>query len=356
MEKRYQVFVSSTYEDLRPERQEVMQALLELDCMPAGMELFPASNESQWNFIKRVIDDCDYYIVILAGRYGSRGPTGMGYIEMEYRYAEEIGKPIIAFPHRDPEQLPVSKTERSPEGQQSLREFREYVRRKLCREWTSPTELGSAVSRSLIQLIKFNPGVGWIRATDAGDPAETARLRARIDKLEAELASLAATGPEGTESLAQGSDPCTVDFSYSIYDAHTYKSIGPGGGQRSLTFTWDEIMAVALPPLLVEGSEEKLERRLRDLFRKREGSQLLNADGGPARKLNVTVAESSLEQIVMQLRALGLISPSERQRSLKDHARYWKLTPYGTTVMTRLSAIRREDASSSPDFRRRKEA
>jgi hypothetical protein len=55
MEKRFQVFVSSTYEDLQAERQEVMQALLELDCMPSGMELFPAANDSQWNFIQRVI-------------------------------------------------------------------------------------------------------------------------------------------------------------------------------------------------------------------------------------------------------------------------------------------------------------
>jgi len=41
IEKRYQVFISSTFEDLQEERQEVMRALLELDCIPAGMELFP---------------------------------------------------------------------------------------------------------------------------------------------------------------------------------------------------------------------------------------------------------------------------------------------------------------------------
>ena len=35
MNKRYQVFVSSTFEDLQEERKEVMQALLELDCIPA---------------------------------------------------------------------------------------------------------------------------------------------------------------------------------------------------------------------------------------------------------------------------------------------------------------------------------
>ena len=40
-----QVFVSSTYEDLREERQRAIQALLESDCVPSGMEMFPASDD-----------------------------------------------------------------------------------------------------------------------------------------------------------------------------------------------------------------------------------------------------------------------------------------------------------------------
>lgn len=71
VEKRYQVFVSSTFNDLIEERQEILQALLELDCIPSGMELFPAANEDQWTLIKKVINDCDYYIVVIAGKYGS---------------------------------------------------------------------------------------------------------------------------------------------------------------------------------------------------------------------------------------------------------------------------------------------
>ncbi|MCR9883896.1 DUF4062 domain-containing protein, partial [Vibrio alginolyticus] len=71
MEKRYQVFVSSTFADLQEERQQVIQALMEMDCIPAGMELFPATDEEQWEFIKRIIDDCDYYLLIIGGRYGS---------------------------------------------------------------------------------------------------------------------------------------------------------------------------------------------------------------------------------------------------------------------------------------------
>lgn len=52
MDKRYQIFVSSTYADLREERSKVIQALMEMDCIPAGMELFPAADEDQWQFIR----------------------------------------------------------------------------------------------------------------------------------------------------------------------------------------------------------------------------------------------------------------------------------------------------------------
>src|SRR5665213_1127692 len=81
---RYQVFVSSTYDDLRGERQQATQAILEIGCFPSGMELFPASDDTQWELIKRVIEESDYYVVIVAGRYGSLGPEGASYTEMEY--------------------------------------------------------------------------------------------------------------------------------------------------------------------------------------------------------------------------------------------------------------------------------
>jgi hypothetical protein len=84
MEKRYQVFISSTYTDLKVERQEVMQALLEMDCVPAGMELFPSTNENQWAVIENVIDDSDYYLLIVAGRYGSLTSEGISYTEREF--------------------------------------------------------------------------------------------------------------------------------------------------------------------------------------------------------------------------------------------------------------------------------
>jgi hypothetical protein len=85
--KIYKVFVSSTYEDLREERAAVQKGLLQLGCLPVGMELFPAADEETWNFIKLQINDSDYYVVVVAGRYGSPGADGISFTEMEYDYA-----------------------------------------------------------------------------------------------------------------------------------------------------------------------------------------------------------------------------------------------------------------------------
>jgi Domain of unknown function (DUF4062) len=171
MDKRYQVFVSSTFQDLQEERQEVIQALLELDCIPAGMELFPAADEDPWALIRKVIDDCDYYMVIIAGRYGSIGPAGKSFTRMEYEYAISRNKPVIAFTHADPESLPKSKCASSEKGQKGHSEFLQLARKKVCRPWKSPKDLGSVFRSSLVQLIRKKPGIGWIRANTVPDEA-----------------------------------------------------------------------------------------------------------------------------------------------------------------------------------------
>jgi nucleoside 2-deoxyribosyltransferase len=170
MSKKYQVFVSSTYEDLVEERKEVSQAILECDCFPSGMELFPASNNNQWTVIKKVIDDCDYFLLIIAGSYGSLGIDDEGnrksYTEMEFDYAVKKGKPVIAF-FSD---IAVKKDDAI--DIQSLENFRKKVKDdKLIKYWKSKDELHKEVLRSLQKLINENPAQGWIKPDKPGDPS-----------------------------------------------------------------------------------------------------------------------------------------------------------------------------------------
>lgn len=97
MKKRLQVFISSTFKDLIVERQAAVSAVLKLGHIPAGMELFTANDKSQWETIKRWIDESDVYMLILGGRYGTVEPTSkLSYTELEYDYAVKTNKPLFA--------------------------------------------------------------------------------------------------------------------------------------------------------------------------------------------------------------------------------------------------------------------
>ena len=141
MDKRYQVFISSTYADLKEERRSVIQAVIELDCIPAGMELFPATDEEQLNFIRRVIDDCDYYLLIIGGRYGSTSDLGSAR-EPEYDYAIGRGLKVIALLHEKPDEIPLGKSEKDPVLREKLEQFRNKVATgRLVKFWKTPEEL-----------------------------------------------------------------------------------------------------------------------------------------------------------------------------------------------------------------------
>jgi hypothetical protein len=164
MQKKYQVFVSSTYQDLIEERKAVAQAVLKSNCIPAGMEFFGADTEEQWKVITRVIDESDYYILIIAGKYGSEW-KGKSYTQREYEYAAKKKKPIISLLHKDIDTLVGSKLERSEKKAEKLEKFRNETKKRLCAFWTSPSELAEECLHALNNLKRNSPRDGWIRAT-----------------------------------------------------------------------------------------------------------------------------------------------------------------------------------------------
>ena len=352
MDKRYQVFVSSTFRDLQEERQEIIQALLELDCIPSGMELFPAANEDQWTLIKKVINDCDYYIVIIGGRYGSIGPTGLSYTEMEYRYGLERAIPTIGFLHKNPGSLSLDRSESDPENQKRLKEFREFVEKKSCRYWESPADLGSQVSRSLVKLIKNTPAIGWIRADQVGETvsAEILRLRNRIEELEVGIQASRETAPAGSETLAQGDDLFQVDFTVLATEKKTVTAFDliSNPPERiiyndNFKASWNDIFSAVAPLMIDEAPDYKIKDGLNSFARERNRERLQKRKDLALYGLSeFEVKDDSFQTIKVQFRALGLISKSQRPRSVKDTDTYWALTPYGDAVMTRLRAIRRD--------------
>jgi hypothetical protein len=336
MEKRYQVFVSSTYEDLREERQEVIQALLELDCIPSGMELFPAADDDQWSLIKKVIDDCDYYMVIIGGRYGSLGPDGKSYTQMEYEYALEKGKPIVAFIHSEPGRIESSKVDKTEKGRQRLEAFRVIAKKKMVKSYTSPKELGSVVSRSIVQIIKAKPGVGWVRSNELIDgkaAQDILSLRNEIERLNRELRDVVTTSPPGAETLAQG----VVNHSFQ-FDVTFVEKGQNWSATRTVELTWNSAFYYICPTLdLGSASDEEIKKTFTHAMRFAVplAVKKLNEAAEHIQVLGPTAV--SLQTLLLQFKALGYITKVAGDLGTP---RRWKLTPLGEAKMNAVYAIK----------------
>ena len=174
MNVKYQIFVSSTYEDLKDERNEVIKACLNMGNIPVGMEMFNAADEEQWAVITRTIDQCDYYVVIVAHRYGSTTAEGISFTEKEYDYARDRGIPTLGFVIADDARWPADRMEAEPENRAKLERFKAKVRGKMVKFWSNGTELHAQFVTSLGTTINVRPRRGWIRAPEDGaDIAQT---------------------------------------------------------------------------------------------------------------------------------------------------------------------------------------
>jgi hypothetical protein len=332
--KRYQVFVSSTFTDLKEERREVIQALLELEFIPAGMELFQATTVTAWQLVERVISECDYYIVIVGARYGSMDEQGLSFTEKEYDYAVSLKKPVIGFLKTNPGDL-----------REDIASFRAKVEKgRHVKYWTNASDLGGQVSRALALLERSEPGIGWIRADEAADDAEVLSLRRQVEKLTSRVAELENAPPPGSDKLAQGDDPITIKYQYRLVSIHE-DSIGAMLDVRKpfvsaqLRTTWNAVFGALGPTMFNEASDDMLRQRLITLVAE-EDAELWKEEARSHRP-EIVISETTFDTVRVQLTALNLMRPGTAKRSAKDAQTYWQLTPFGESYLTRIRALPR---------------
>lgn len=325
MEKRYQVFVSSTYADLKAERQKVIQALMELDCIPAGMELFPAADEEQFEFIKRIIDDCDYYLLIIGGRYGSTTAQGISYTEQEYEYALGRELKVIALLHESPDEIPFGKSEQDPELRGRLQAFRERVATdRLVRFWRSAEELPGIVALSLSKTIKMFPAVGWVRADRASSEellTEINDLRKQTVQLQKALAEVPSTPSSPIPNLAG------LDESIELHGRCYYRG---SPTTWKATATWSELFGFVAPYLIKHPNDATVKDILEDPLFKKSDSYGTTA----------SLDDQDFQTVSLQLKALGLVRLTYTKTVQGGMALFWSATPAGERLMLELRTVR----------------
>lgn len=173
--RKFSVFISSTYEDLKNERQALMGVALENNFIPVGMEQFHAAPASQWDVITKMIDECDFYFLVIAGRYGSIDEeTGISYTEKEYNYAKSKGLPVLALIK---ESSAITANEQDAgddkfEKMKKLDAFRTRVKndKNTVAHFTSLDDLKYEASSTFSKAIDYaDENAGWVRYRDIVD-------------------------------------------------------------------------------------------------------------------------------------------------------------------------------------------
>lgn len=209
--------------------------------IPAGMEMFPAMDEKVFKYIQRIIDDSDYFLLIIGGCYGSVDGSGVSWTEKEYNYALKQHKHVLVFDNENYLKLPGDKIERDKEKLEKLEAFKKKVADdgvRVIDKWSNPYDLAVKVSTSLANVLKIHPVEGgWMRAdelpTDDNAGAlkelkalkeERAKHRAqlreaqeKIKSLESELKTLKATnGLRTMQSLVETIHVPGMDVSFNM--------------------------------------------------------------------------------------------------------------------------------------------
>ncbi len=347
MEKRYQVFVSSTFMDLEKEREIAVQTLMKMDCIPSGMELFPAADIEQFEFIKKVIDDCDYYLLIIGGKYGSMTDEGISYTEKEYDYALEKGIKVIAFLHKAPEELPVKNSENCTETINKLKHFRNKVStNRLVEFWENKDQLAGMVALGITSVKKMYPAIGWVRADKAPSSdvlSEINELRKENNELVKDInlltKKLANYSTIEIENLADLDDFVTLNGTYPI-KGESNNLLDFQRKEWVLNFKLADIFNKLSPKCEHHLNEESAEKSLTEIIVELVEKEL--TDLNTLAFSNTTVNNDCIVRIKYQLKALGLICITEAKSQGGPMAMYWMLTEKGIQKMMQKITFKKE--------------
>ena len=176
--RKFSLFISSTYEDLKEERQALIGVALENSFIPVGMEQFHGAPAEQWIVITKFIDECDFYLIIVGGRYGSIDESvGISFTEKEYDYAKSKGMPVLVL-IKNPSSITENKKDTGNdkydkyELMKKLDAFRNKVKtdKNTVAFFDDLNELKYEAASTLRNALAYvDNSAGWVRYKDIAD-------------------------------------------------------------------------------------------------------------------------------------------------------------------------------------------
>lgn len=315
LDKRYQVFISTSGAEMQPERIMMSQTLVVMGFFSWGLEQRTPLSTS---FARRQIDDCDYVVMLLGSQYGELSVSGVGYMHLEYLYAKQQEKPIIVIMHEDPASRDESLHDVKPEIRQKFWDFRELLSKEdQVFTYRSLRDLELAVRFNMPQMLERYPVVGWVR------PQNTQQLLDEIEQLKAKLLRLeSSVSKHDPDQLVAQKVPLHERFSFD-YRIHAYQDGNFQELKLHRHLNWGQLLSILGETFKQAAPEEMFSKRMNEYLNE---TSLADAQKQMPRAHAVARAQintAALHTIKTQFNHNEWIEPSgrdDRQRML------WQLT------------------------------
>ncbi|HSW29531.1 MAG TPA: DUF4062 domain-containing protein [Longimicrobiales bacterium] len=206
--------MSSVMEGYEAYREQAREAIQAAGARALQVEDQPSLDTSPRNACLALVDACDVFLLLVAGRGGWTAPSGLKVTEEEFHHARSSGKPILVF---------LEEGDRDPDAARLAQAASDYTQGRLRRTYGNPEELGREVHRALDELI---PAL----RSPLRNPSEVQAALLSFDRTQDDVILRVCSGPQAQgelldvlrfddEALHQeiyrmGHDPAVGIFSY----------------------------------------------------------------------------------------------------------------------------------------------
>ncbi|MFB2539307.1 MULTISPECIES: DUF4062 domain-containing protein [unclassified Acinetobacter] len=334
-EKRYFIYISTAcHEDLRSERLKLENTLIQSGILP--WEFKERRTSLNTALARRQIDDCDYIIFLLGGKYGDLSASGISYMQLDFLYALNKQKTIISFVDAYPEKRDPAERENNPELIKKFQTFRDQLKNEshYVHLFTSQLDLANQSRPLITKALKGSPATGWVRA-QPNDVLhnEIQRLRQKIAQLEQQNHSrerTASTSTPPADKVDNQNTPKGERFTVS-YRTQAFQDGNLQDLQLQRHMTWLQILQVLAPHFKEATSEINFQRVLNHFL---ESTALNDAQRTLPRAHAVSrtqIDSRALQQIKLQMKWNNWIVP---QHDMDSSMRInWQLTAEGHKIL-----------------------
>lgn len=299
-------------------RRGILNKLLEMGHIPVGMEMFSAADEQQWETIKKQIDQSDYYVVLVARRYGSMDGD-VSFTEKEYEYALSQKIPALGFILDSSVDWPEKWVENNNDIRKRLDNFKAKVSGRMVSFWKTPEDLYGRSGIALMKAFASQPREGWVRASAANMSDMTAEIT-RLSKENGQLRSqLAAKLQSEVESKTSKVDEMIDALRRNVRKIYVWKDGAKDWGDPKGTNLL-ELFEYMAPDLLDEAGNRTLADSLGLHF------------ASTSVRGNWPVPSNFVKAYLADFVGLGMVTNSPKRHSVQDTQSYWTLTQFGREV------------------------